>query len=232
MPGGPDQLGDRCGGRGRGTRRSPARGPQRVEPHHVQPASRQPVADHRVVDGAVALGQLDDAVELAGEADLLAQRGDAALEPERAHRDPPALARLTDHQVGGGAGAVEEDLVELRRAGELLDRAGPRRRLVHRHQQERQPVVALRARLGAGDDEAPVRHLGHRRPHLLPVDHPLVAVEPRLGLHVGEVGAGAGLGVALAPQLGDARIRGRKRSCCSGVPKAIRVGRAAPRRGG
>ena len=42
-----------------------------------------------------------------------------------------------------------------------------------------------------------------RRPHLLAVDDPLVAVEHAAGLHVREVGAGVRLGVALAPQLLD-----------------------------
>ena len=101
-------------------------------------------------------GQRDHPVELAGEADLLAQGRDAALEAEQPHRHPPALARLADDQVGGGAGAGEEDLVELRAAGELLDRPDLDAVLVHRHQQERQPVVPLGAGLGAGDDEAPV----------------------------------------------------------------------------
>ena len=43
--------------------------------------------------------------------------------------------------------------------------------------------------------------------------------------HVGQVGAGAGLGVALAPQLARRRrIVGRNRCCCSSVPNAISVG--------
>jgi hypothetical protein len=43
----------------------------------------------------------------------------------------------------------------------------------------------------------------HRRPHLLAVDHPLVAVELGRGRNVGQVTAGAGFGIALAPQLAD-----------------------------
>ena len=53
--------------------------------------------------------------------------------------------------------------------------------------------------VGAADHEAPVGPGGQRGPHLLAVDDPLVAVEVGLGLHVGQVGAGVGLGVALAP---------------------------------
>ncbi len=52
------------------------------------------------------------------------------------------------------------------------------------------------------EHEAPVGPLRERRPHLLTRDHPLVSVAHRAGLHVGEVGAGVRLGVALAPDLG------------------------------
>ena len=63
--------------------------------------------------------------------------------------------------------------------------------------------MPLGALLGAGHHEAPLRQVRQRRPHLLAVDHPLVAVELGGGRHVGQVAAGAGLGIALAPQLGD-----------------------------
>ncbi len=42
-----------------------------------------------------------------------------------------------------------------------------------------------------------------RRPHLLAVDHPLVAVELAGRRDVGQIAARAGLGIALAPQFGD-----------------------------
>ena len=43
--------------------------------------------------------------------------------------------------------------------------------------------------------------MSERRPHLLAVEHPLVAVALGARLHVGEIGAGIGFGVALAPDL-------------------------------
>src|SRR5207302_5913702 len=55
--------------------------------------------------------------------------------------------------------------------------------------------------VGATDREAPVGPRRERRPNLLPADDPLVAVQLGTRLYVGEVGAGVGLGVALAPQL-------------------------------
>ena len=70
--------------------------------------------------------------------------------------------------------------------------------------------MAFGALLGAGHHEAPLRQVRHRRPHLLPVDDPLVAVEFGGGRHIGQVAARAGLRVALAPQLGDVEDLGQE----------------------
>ena len=51
----------------------------------------------------------------------------------------------------------------------------------------------------AGQQEAPLRHGGVGRPDLLAADQPAVAVAPGRGSQRGEVGAGLGLGEALAP---------------------------------
>ena len=123
----------------------------------ADPRPGQPLADQRIVDGAGPLGHLRQAGKLTRVTDLLAQRGHAALEGQRAHRDPPAVAGLADHQVGVGAGVVEEHLVEFRVAGQLHDRADLDAGLVQRHQQIGQARVALGALLGAGHHEAPLR---------------------------------------------------------------------------
>ena len=65
------------------------------------------------------------------------------------------------------------------------------------------PLCAVGVRVGAHHREAPLRAVRERRPHLLAVDDPLVAVEHGARLHVRQVGAGVGLRVALAPQLLD-----------------------------
>src|SRR5581483_5602332 len=47
-------------------------------------------------------------------------------------------------------------------------------------------------------------------PHLLAVDDPFVAVETGLGLDIGQIGSGAGLGVALTPEFGDVANAGQE----------------------
>ena len=142
-------------------------------------------------------------LELALEAELLGEERGAALEAERRHRDLPAVVHLAEHHRAVGARVVEEHLVELGRPGHLLDRRDRDAGLVHRDEEVGEALVRRRVGIGAADAEAPVRAVRERRPHLLAVDDPLVAVEHRAGLHVREVGARVGLRVALAPQLLD-----------------------------
>ena len=61
--------------------------------------------------------------------------------------------------------------------------------------------------VGAGDGDAPGGEVRARRPDLLPVDHPLVAVADRPRREPGEVGAGARLGEELAAELVGAQER-------------------------
>ncbi len=72
---------------------------------------------------------------------------------------------------------------------------------VHRHQQEADAVLLLGALVGAHQHEDPVGVVGERGPDLLAVDDEVVAVEHGLGAQRGEVGAGIGLAVALAPDV-------------------------------
>ena len=74
------------------------------------------------------------------------------------------------------------------------------------------PLVLRRVAVGAGEHEAPLRPVRERRPHLLAVDHPLVAVEPRRAVlaTLARSEPAFGLGVALAPQLLAARDPGQE----------------------
>ena len=58
---------------------------------------------------------------------------------------------------------------------------------MHRNEQVRQTLVLGRGAVGARDHEDPLRPVRERRPHLLAVDHPLVAVEVGPGLYVREI---------------------------------------------
>src|SRR5690606_3534475 len=63
------------------------------------------------------------------------------------------------------------------------------------------PLVLGLVRVGAGDQDRPLGAVGQGRPHLLPVDDPLVTVPDRPRGQGGEVGSGAGLAEQLAPDL-------------------------------
>ena len=93
------------------------------------------------------------------------------------HRDAPPLTRLADHVLGRDARAIEQHLAELRRDAvdhpqwPLLD-AG----LVHREREGRQAFVLRHVAIGAREQEAPVGNVGVAGPHLVPVDHVVIAV--------------------------------------------------------
>ena len=73
--------------------------------------------------------------------------------------------------------------------------------VLHVEQEVRDALVLGRVGIGAGQQHHPVGHVGERRPHLLAVDDVVVAVLHRPRLQRGQVGAGVGLRVALAPDL-------------------------------
>ena len=72
---------------------------------------------------------------------------------------------------------------------------------VHRADEVRDALVLRRVGIGAGDEDAELRVLGERRPDLLAVHDPLVAVAHGAGAERGQVGARAGLAEELAPDL-------------------------------
>ena len=95
----------------------------------------------------------------------------------------------------------EEHLVEHRAARHLLERADVDAGLVDVEHEVGDALVLRDVGIGAGQEHADVGDLRARRPHLLPVDDPLVAVTHRRGGEAGEVGPGAGLAEELAPRL-------------------------------
>ena len=121
-----------------------AKRPHRVPAHdaHSHPQVGQALAGDGVLDRSVAAGCGEDLAELPIEGHLLSEGEHAPFERERAHRDLPAVSGRPDDHVRWGAGAVEEDLVELGGAGDLADGADVDAGLVHRHEQVRQAMMA------------------------------------------------------------------------------------------
>ena len=119
----------------------------------------------------------------------------------------------------GGAGAVEEHLVEVAAAGHHVDRPHGDAGLVHRHAAA---CVMPRCRacvgVGAGEQEHPVGGARVGRPDLLAVDDPLAVLEPGAGAQPREVRAGVRLGEALAPAVLAADDARQEALFCSAVP--------------
>jgi len=99
------------------------------------------------------------------------------------------------------AHVVEEDLVEFGVAGDLPERLHGHAGRAHVEEEVGDPFVPRGLGVGAGQQHHPVRDVSQRGPDLLAVDHPVLAVLHRASLERGQVGAGVGLGVALAPDL-------------------------------
>ncbi len=137
----------------------------------VDPGAGPTAADHRAFAGQGGLGHAPAAVDLA-------------------------------HDVGRGDGDVgEEHLVEVGMAGDLPERPDLDARGGHVHDEVGDPGVLGDVGVGAGQQDAELGLVGAGVPDLLAVDDPGVTVALGPGAQAGQVGAGAGLAVELAPQL-------------------------------
>ena len=145
------------------------------------------------------LCQRDEAVQFGAEKDRVGRRLLASFQPEQGARHGPAPVDLADDVVGRCRRPGEEHLVELALPGEGADRADLDAGLAHVDEQERDAGVLAHVSVGAGEQEHPVRLAGPGRPHLLAVDHPLLAVEHGASGQRGEVAPGPRFGEALAP---------------------------------
>ena len=140
---------------------------------------------------------------------------------------PPAVQgaeEAVDRELDVG----EEDLVELRPAGHLLERAHLDAGQVHRAEEERDAVVLGGLGVGAGHEDAPVADPPARAPDLLAVDDEAIAVTVGTRAQRSEVAAGARLGEQLAPHVL------RRQRGAQVLEPAARASRsaAAPRRRG
>ena len=116
---------------------------------------------------------------------------------------------LADAVGDRNAHVVEVDLAELARPEHRRQRPDLDAGCVHRQDQPADALVLRRVGVGADEQLAVVGDVAVRRPDLLAVDDVIVAVAHGAGAQRGEVGAGVGLGEALAPHLFTAQDRGR-----------------------
>ena len=175
---------------------------QAVDAHDAAPSSSARARRWRISGSSIAplaLAHVDDDVELLLEAAVAGGGRRAALEAERGHGHVPAVVDAADDVLLRAAGVGEEHLGELGRAVDLLDGPDLDAGLLHRAQQVGDALVLGGVGVGAAEDEDVVGDEPLGGPDLLAVDDPLVAVEHGLGAERGEVGAGVGLGEALAP---------------------------------
>ena len=166
---------------------------------HLDPLARDPVALELI--GAAVAGERHELANLHLERRLEREAERSALVEERRHRDLPAAADLAEEVLDGHPNVGEEDLVELGLARDLAQRADLHARRVHVDDEVRQPRVARRLGIGAREQDAEVGDVRERRPDLLAVHDEVAVVERRARADAGEVGPGAGLREALAPDL-------------------------------
>ncbi len=155
--------------------------------------------EQRVVPQSQVPGQALQALE--SEGGLLGRTEEDPLETEQRLGHAPTLVDSADQAVVGHPHVVEKHFAELAVQLQVEDRPHLDARAVHRHQQEADAVLRLGAALGADQQEDPVGLRAHGGPGLLSVDHPLAVFQARLGAQAGQVGAGVGLAVALAPDV-------------------------------
>src|SRR3954469_5951556 len=113
---------------------------------HLDPLACDGVADHRIVGGPATVGprlldQLDQLVDHALQLGRQREPERAALVQQGRHRHLPPVARLTQDRRARHAYVVEEDLVELRVAGDLVQRPYGDSRRVHVGDEVGQPSV-------------------------------------------------------------------------------------------
>ena len=175
---------------------------QRAEPClHLAEAGAEP----RVVGERAVIRPGFNGSDLLQPLDLHARLGDAgdarALVAQQELGIGPAPVLLADAVRHRHAHIGEEHLVEIVPAVHGDDRPHLDAGAVHVDQQEGDALLLLRGlRVGAHQREDPVRIVRAAGPDLGAVDDILVAVAHGAGPERGEVGAGAGFRIALAPE--------------------------------
>ena len=168
--------------------------------------TRERDLDLRVVDQRLtverALGRhAHRAVQPRAQLDLTGERGGTPLVSQRVHRDLPPIAALTEEVLLGHDDVVEEELAELRVAGDLGHGPQLDAGRAHVHDQHRDAAVRGHGLIGAGEHPAPARELAPGHPRLLSAEDEVVIALDGARAQRREVRPGLGLGEPLAPDL-------------------------------
>ena len=118
---------------------------------------------------------------------------------QRGQRHFPAFAHRTQTVRVFDADIGEEDFVKLTAARHLLDRADFDTRGLHVDDEHGQALMLGHGRVGAGHHNAKVRQMCARRPDLLAVDHPRIAIPLCTGADARKVRASGRFGKELTP---------------------------------
>ena len=130
----------------------------------------------------------------------------------------PAIVDIAEAVIIGHAHFVEEDLIERRATGHLLERADLHVRIFHVDDEAGQSLVLGEIPVGAGDDLTDIGVVRTGGPHLLAGDHPFISIALSFGGQGRKVRSGAGLGEQLAgdhfaaPQLLHVQLAGNVRA--------------------
>ena len=143
-----------------------------------------------------------------------------ALEFKQRLGHRPALVLRADKVVQRHLHLVEKDFVEDVPAMKAADRSHLDARGFHVDQQKADALLRLGLIVGAHQAEHPVGVLRTAGPDLGAVDHVVISAPQRAGGQRGQVGAGIGLGIALAPPLPARRNAWQEGGLLRGIAKA------------
>jgi hypothetical protein len=179
-----------------------------VVAQHFDPdqRARERDLDLRIVDQRLAVERTlgrhaHRAVEPGAQLDLTGERCGTALVSQRVHRDLPPIAALAEEVLLGHDDVVEEELAELRVAGDLGHGPQLDAGRAHVHDQHRDAAVRGHGLIRAGEHPAPPRELAPGHPCLLSTEDEVVVALDGARAQRREVGSGLRLGEPLAPDL-------------------------------